>query len=471
MSALSYLFCAPPVTEIVEEPKPLSFSIGVVVTQHLTRRERLAKAKQKKVQKKNVVAARRRPFRYIPPFDGGSKPFLYPIKLFTFGFTPGEKRWLLCDRGVPYPVINFLREAGKNFTQIYLEIIKKKRRQQSYFSRYKCYTTSEPGLPILKMYLNVAIKNQRLRTAFGRLAKCWIQKRLRSKNEEDLMTGEEPVEPVVIVDWTNRSIYNFEAKTICRDMVSRLLVTTWTFFPAPKSPRNPYTNEELTESQFYSVMKQLRRHGQTHWALEALYSCKYNLKEFDRDMYLKLKRTHHNAVFSNPESEAAKEILLDFIEDEHKSHGIEYEKDIYDWASEHQSYHHKMHEWRVQCEKHYRIQHFPGDKDKDEDNKDKISDATKRLCAFPFLLVERYDATHEKKYVKLEDRHAAVAQAEVMNIHYVVDLTQDANLNLVAIFAAYAADLAEEDDEEEEEEAKDAETVSTQGNDSSEEAD
>lgn len=449
MSALSYLFCAAPSTEIVEEPKPLTFSMGNWITP--VRRERQRNVKKRNLDKK--VVRQRRPQRYIPTFRGTAPHgFLEAALTYTFDFTKPQKSWLLSYKDVPYPVVNFLRDAGKNFTQIYLEIIKKKRRQQAHFSRYKCFMTSEPALPVLKIYLNAAIKNQRLRTAFGKLAGRWIQKRLRAKNEEDLMTGEKPLEPVVIVDWSNRSIYTFEAKTICRDMVSRLMVTTWTFFPAPKSPRNPYTNEELTESQFYSVMKQLRRHGQTHWALEALYSGKYNLKEFDRDMYMKLKRTHHNAVFSNPESEAAKEILLDFIEDEHKSHTMFYEKDIYDWASEHQPYHHKMHEWRVQCEKHYRIQHFPSDKEKDDDEKDKISDITKRLCAFPFLLVERYDAEHEKKYVKLEDRQAAVDHAEIINIHYTVDLA--------AIFAVYAAD-ADSDDE----------TASTDTNDASEEAD
>lgn len=179
-------------------------------------------------------------------------------------------------------------------------------------------------------------------------------------------------------------------------------------------------------------------------------------------MYMKLKRTHHNAVFSNPDSENAKEILLDFIEDEHKSHGMDYEKDIYEWASEHQSYHHKMHEWRVQCEKHYRIQHFPSEKEKDDDAKDRISGITKRLCAYPLLLVERYDAAHEKKYVKLEDREVAVVHAQVMNIQYVVD-----HANLVAIFAAYAAEQEEEDEEQKE----DDETASTHSNDSSGEAD
>ena len=460
MSALSYLFCAAPAMESVEESKPLSFSMGRVLTEHLTRRERIAKAKQKKAKK--VKAVRKvvrhnyysRQERYIPPFRGIGGSALEFVRTYSFDFTKPPKSWLLTQRGVPYPAIKFLEEAGKTFTEIYLEIIKNKRRQQRYFANCKCYTPGSPSLPLLKIYMEAAMKNQRLRTIFGRLARRWIQKRLRLKNTEDLMTGEKPVELVTIVDWSNRSIYEFEAKTIYRDMVSRLMVTTWMFFPAPKSPRNPYTNEALTEGQFYSVMKQLRRHGHTHWALEALHSSKYNLKEFDRDLYVKLKRTHHNTVFSNPASEAAKEVLLDFIEDEHKSHAMDYEQDIYVWATENHSYHHKMHEWRIQCEKHYRIQHFPGEKEKDDDEKDRISDATKRLCAYPMILVEKYNAAHEKKYVKVEDRRVAVAHAHVMNIHYVVEIP---DVNLAAIIAAYAED--------------DTDTASTHTNDTADEAD
>jgi hypothetical protein len=442
MSALTYLFCAPPVAEpVTEEPVPLSFSMGLASTQVVRRRERLAKAKQRFAQKKKKIhertmrqASLRAPRRYIPASRATSE-----IQQYIFDFTKRPKSWLLSTRELPYVVMNFLRDAGKSFSQIYLEILKKKRRQQRYFLNYNAYTTSEPSLPLLQIYMQAAIKNQQRRNAFGRLARRWIQKKLRTKNEEDLVTGEKALEPVRIVDWSNRSIYEFEAKTICRDMVSRLLVTTWMFFPAPKSPRNPYTNEALTEGQFYSVMKQLRRHGQTHWALEALYSCKYNLKEFDRDMYMKLKRTHHNTIFSNPYSEAAKEVLLDFIADQHELHDMDYEKEIYVWCVENMSHHHMVHEWRIQCEKYYRIQHFPSERDPEE--KSRIAHKTMLLCAYPTLLVEKYDAKHEKKYVRLEERRVATAHAEIIRIEFT------AYQNLATIIAYGLNDEQKEEDE------------------------
>lgn len=441
MSALTYLFCAPPAAE--KEPVQATFSMGISPTGFLTRRERMAKARQDKVKKAVARKPARKPYisrqRHIPAFRGSSRAPLPVVKTYIFDFTTPQKSWILSTRGMPYPVFDFLRSAGKTFTQIYLEIIKKKRRQQRYFSAYKAYTTGEPALPILQIYMEAAVKNQRLRNAFASLARRWIQKRLRAKNEEDLMTGDKPVEPVTIVDWSNRSVYAFEAKTICRDMLSRLLVTTWMFFPTPKSPRNPYTNEVLTDGQFYSVMKQLRRHGHTHWALEALYSTKYNLKEFERDMYLKLKRTHHNTIFSNPYSEAAKEVLLDFIADQHELHDMDYEKEIYVWCVENISHHHMLHEWRIQCEKYYRIQHFPAERDPEE--KSRIAYKTLLLCAYPTLLVEKYDAKHEKKYVRLEERRVATAHAEIIHIEFT------AYQNLATIIAYGLNDEQKEEDE------------------------
>ena len=58
--------------------------------------------------------------------------------------------------------------------------------------------------------------------------------------------------------------------------------------------------------------------------------------------------------------------------------------------------------------------HFPSDKANDDKEKEKIDAATKRLCVYPGPLVESYNAVHEKKYVKLEDRVAITAS----NIHY-----------------------------------------------------
>lgn len=426
MSALTHLFSIPPPAEPEVEitDQPLSFSLGIPSATTLTRRQRLAEAKKRKAEK------RKKHIFCIPP----SSTLTHYTMIFR------AKRWLLSDRGVPPAVSIFLYQAGENFQQIYKEIIKKRRRQNIYFAEYKMYLTSEPSIPMLKIFMQHAIKNQQIRNAFGVLARRWIRSKLSVKNTEDLVTGEAPLASVSLTDWRSRSIYIFEAKTILRDMLSRLLMSYAQFFPDPKVPRNPYTNSELSEGQFYSVLKQLKNLGETHWALEALYSSKYNLKEFENDMYTKLKRNIHNSIFSNPTSEVAKDVLLGFIDDQHSEHDATYEKDIYGWAVEDIPHHFRLHEWRIQCAKFYALRHFPGEALENAKEKDRILAATKRLCVYPRPLVEKYNEAHEAPYIMLADRVAPVLPT-VQLVYTAVTISAE---DMIAVLAAYAEDALEE---------------------------
>jgi hypothetical protein len=364
--------------------------------------------------------------------------------MYDFNFAPA-KRWLLSNHGMPFAVSMFLSNAGNTFVEIYKTIMTKKRRQQNYFLRYNCYTTSEPSISLLNIYMKAAVKNQGLVRRFRCLARRWMLSKLTTKNTEDLVTGEAPTCPVRLIDWQRRSVYVFEARTIARDIVSRLTMSHYDFFPWPQAPRNPYTNETITEGQFYSVAQQLRAAGQTHWSIEALYSTKYKIAEFERDMYSKLKRTIHNSVFANPCGDVAKRILLEYIEEEHGEHKIPYEADIYTWAIENDAHHFSMHKWRIQCTKYYTIIHFPTEKEKDDKEKEKIDEATLGLCAYPAALVERYNAVHEKKYVNLAEKAADSAAREVSIIHYpyVIGVI-DISAFLAATAAASSDDSASE---------------------------
>lgn len=425
MSALTHLFCAAPVEQDAEDPiVPSTFSIGLTPLRQRVRDPR--RRENRREVRRNAVERR----RFIPPFLGTVRPLYKPVE-YDFKFTP-FKRWLLTDRGIPLPIVMFLETAGTTFPQIYMTIITKKQRQQKFFSQYNSYTTSEPPIPVLAMYKEAAIKNQKLIRSFRSLAQRWMRSKITVKNTEDLVTGDAPLIPVRLVDWRTRSIYVFEARTIARDIITRLTLSHCDFFPWPKIPRNPYTNEPLTEGQFYSVAKQLKAAGETHWSIEALYTAKYKITEFERDMYSKLKRTIHNSVFANPCGDVAKRILLEYIEEEHKEHKMFYEAEIYEWAVENLAHHYSVHKWRIQCTKYYTMIHFPSDKAKDDEEKEKIDAATKRLCAYPAPLVERYNAVHEKKYVKLEDRVAIAAgnaQYQFVGAINVIDMA--------AILAAY----------------------------------
>ena len=431
MAAISYLFSIPPVVEeCIEEKNTTAFSIGSSPVNTLRRRERLAVAKEKRAKKAKKIPTKKSMYlsrRFISSRKGAAAYINSSMPKFILR----EKRWLLSERGVPMTVTNFLYAAGENYQQIYKAIIRKKRVQNNYFSIYDCYISSEPSIPVLNIYMKFAMRNQRIRNAFGALARRWLRAKLTTKNTEDLMTGEPAVNSITLIDWPTRSKYVFEARTILRDMTSRLMISIATFFPSPKPPRNPYTNEVLTEGQFYSIVQQLRKAGETHWALEALYSAKYKMKEFDRDMYTKLKRTIHNSVFANPSTDAAKDILLEFIEDEHLEHNIPYEKDIYVWATEKQSAHYKLHEWRVQCSKFYTIQHFPSDSEFDTSETEKVHASTKKLCVYPFTLVKKYDAAHEDPYIKMADRIANTIPDSIQTHVYIP--TENIHINYISV--------------------------------------
>ena len=239
-------------------------------------------------------------------------------------------------------------------------------------------------------YRHLMIQNQRLRNAFGALARRWIRaKKIREGNEEDLMTGEVPKKPIVLEDFENRWRYSFEPSTILRDMVSRLLLSTATVFPSPKLPRNPYTNTDMTQGQFLSIMQQLRTLGKAHWALEALYSVQYNIEQFSKDMHFKLRSAIIHNIFSNPDDSSAKELVLDFIEDEYENHKEECDYALYKWALDNVPESRHIQDWRKLCYEQHRLAYSNTPTKESLE----IEEKTKRLCIIPAWLLEKYEKT------------------------------------------------------------------------------
>jgi len=434
MSALTYLFCAPPASE----PKPIAegFSLGYIPARKRLSTKLKAKAKPKPKAKKVTKRKPKAPLSFGEQwiaYHGEYNEVEFRKDFAAYKLAMKQKvsiaaaaaaypftrpvHWMIL-RGAPSNMCDYLNSLGKTFIEVFMAIIKQKRSQRKSFYEWKEYNPKMLSIPLLDSYMELAMKNERARQAFCGIARAWKRSKLELKNTEDLMTGEAPVVPIRLVDWATRSTYSFEAKTIARDIITRLTLSHCDFFPWPKEPRNPYTNALLTEGQFYSVAQQLRAAGETHWTIEGLYSAKYKVKEFERDMYTKIKRHIHNRIFANPAGETAKEVLLDYIHDEHEAHKMEYEKEIYEWAIENCSHHHKIHEWRVQCAKHYTIQHFPGEEKADALEKERIDAATERLCAPPLALIHKYDEAHEKKYVRLADRHT-YEEADVEVVHII----------------------------------------------------
>lgn len=382
------------------------FSMGHSPTYVASRRERLRSKKEtdaEKLRKKNRLNRRKT---------------VVVKSSQQYRFTLHPKRWLLSDRDVPMDASIFFYMAEQTFQSIYENIMDCMLKQKAHFKKYKKYLDDKPSISSYINFLHIARKNQELHRAFGCLARRWIRSKLTLKNTEDLLTGEPPLQPVRIISWSTRSIYTFEANTIAKDIISRLLMSYYTFFPSPKLPRNPYTNEHLTEAEFYSLVSQLRKYGMTHWSIEALYSTNFDIKQFETDMYPKIKRHIHKSIFTNPYSDIAKEVLLEFIEDQHADNKKTYEEDIYTWAVNEKSRLPLIHRWWKQCSLFYKIRHFPKGEREDKKLLDSVYDATDTLCESPDRLIEKYDEVHDKKYEKLEDREISAALISSYHIVY-----------------------------------------------------
>jgi len=278
-----------------------------------------------------------------------------------------SKRWFLL-KGYPNQVDVFMYHAGDTIHEILKTICK--------------HIKSGHAVEKYKLLRGLARKNQRVRSAFESLARHWIRRRVRAGNEEDLLTGSPPANPIVLMDWNARRRYVFEPQTIFKDAVTRLQMSYCCVFPKPHFPRNPYTNTDMTAGQFFSVVKQLRAVGMTHWTLEALYSVEYNLHVFEKEMYLKLKNTILHNLFANHQSIAGMEVVLEFIEDEHDAHQLRCNYDLYKWALEHAPLAPRIVAWRNLCRKHYKISNrIPPHPDADS-----ISLQSRDLCTRPVAL-------------------------------------------------------------------------------------
>jgi hypothetical protein len=213
---------------------------------------------------------------------------------------------------------------------------------------------------MLQQAKNIAIVNNKIRNRFQCLARRWKTRRLKKANTEDLLTGEPPKQCILLRDYKNRSEYVFEADTIHKDMYERLLQHYYTF-PEPAAPRNPYTNELLTFSQFFNIMTQLYQvpGKKIHWALDALFSCSYDTTLFQNRMASRLRQSLIQRMMSNPVNDTGAEVLADFIEDCFKvtvlinsEDVIYYRIQMYRWAARNIPTHPQICRWRTACYTH-----------------------------------------------------------------------------------------------------------------------
>jgi hypothetical protein len=223
-------------------------------------------------------------------------------------------------------------------------------------------------------------ENYQLVTKFRKLLYRWMNRRFKVSNEDDLLTCEPPKKLITLRVNSEKSIYQFEATTILRDMIQRILAQGY-MFPKYQMPRNPFTNCQLTLTQFYSVIKQLRVTGYTHWALEALAASQYNIEKFKERFGATVRKHIILSEFKHP-SEDTLDIIHTFIDSQFDRNDESFPANMYAWALENCIDHRRITTWINLCKDYYLILYTDGNGKDYTKEIERINTSAAKLCAF-----------------------------------------------------------------------------------------
>jgi hypothetical protein len=195
-----------------------------------------------------------------------------------------------------------------------------------------------------------------LRWKLRRFLHKWRFTRLQRVNTEDVVTCEEPVHPIHVVDWNRKQVWVFEASTLMRDITNRLSHHDG-FFEHPQPSRNPLTNLPLTSSQVISVWNQLTDAPVNKSnVFTAFRVSRMNLNSFRYDYRIPLQMhalrrtmaefTHYDAI----------ERLLDFIDMAYDRQEALCDFDVWDYVVRHFPNHEIIIRWRALCLKYYELE-------------------------------------------------------------------------------------------------------------------
>lgn len=217
---------------------------------------------------------------------------------------------------------------------------------------------SIPQIPyFMKEFANamwsLILANQRIRWQLKRLVQRWRAARLRQVNTEDVVTMEAPKQPVWIYDWSNRTKYVFEASTLFKGFHTSLTLSEG-LFPTPQSPKNPFTNQPLSEAQVHFTLNTLRRAGFADWVTESYRAHGYDVELYRKRCHTMLRITALKRLFADQKSEDYADLLYDFIDFCHDNAEVEMErKDVWVWMIQNRPDYCRIQAWRSACYKYY----------------------------------------------------------------------------------------------------------------------
>jgi hypothetical protein len=249
-------------------------------------------------------------------------------------------------------------------------------------------------------------KEQRYKSAFRRLAQCWLYKKYRTRmlNTEDPVTMTKPTVPVYVYDSSKKGMYVFEASCIKKLIETDLAYSEW-LFPESKHPKNPFTNMEFTECQKLSLLTSLRKIGFVSWMFEAYKTLKWNLDTFKLHHAISIKLLGLKELIENPLSRDSKDYLIEFIEDQYEYHkgsrGLPPTLTVLLWGVNNKTTSSYIEKWYKLFEKQFRHSILTGgvQSDYDEDIQDEIYKQSYLLLTNKELYNQIKDAYLEKNHV------------------------------------------------------------------------
>lgn len=246
------------------------------------------------------------------------------IKSFNVKFTGRPTSWLI----IPLAPLSFFQRllydhSTNSFTGPYFTSV-------SFVTKFPPnsyeYSMAKAAFPTPIEYDKIPIsieevylKNMRVRWAMKKLMNAWKRRHFKFMNEEDIATQEVPKNPVVLVNWATKTVHKFEAITILRDSINRLLHHDELFL-IPLDPRNPYTNMPLSYGTLVSIRNQLRRAGISHWLWEAFVSSNFNLTLLENNYEVPMKLRCLDLLMKNKTNYITIDFIMDFIIGEYTHH-------------------------------------------------------------------------------------------------------------------------------------------------------
>jgi len=188
---------------------------------------------------------------------------------------------------------------------------------------------------------------RRIKGILQRFVHIWRFKRLILRNTEDSVTLDPIQNPVQIVDWNGRQIFQFEANSLMKDITERLLNHDGVY-DYPQMPRNAFTNEPLTQAQMISVWSQLSRTTvASSWAFTAFRAARWDIDTYQDEYAVPIRLDSLRKTLKSIDHRDTQEMVKDFIMEAYTYFKFEYPENRFDYMMDKHLHSSIINSWRV----------------------------------------------------------------------------------------------------------------------------